>query len=219
MRITLHNDIDGIGGKGESVDVSDNRGAALVAAGQAHAAGATVPTYPQDAILLENGQAVIVAADGTRTTYTSATLLAALVAAATVPGLTNTVSALSTYTDLLASALDGDMVLVITPATVDLAETAAGWTRQVTITLETAAGAVHTWYNADLSVAIGDTSALGEATITDATPPMVAGTCTVEITGDAVQWAAGEADTLTIANQTILGFTVTGGTSVQTIIV
>lgn len=113
-------------------------------------------------------------------------------------------------------AMSGDMVLSITPATVAPAPRATAWTRTVTIQLKTAAGEVHSWYNANLAASIADDSTAGTATITDTTPPMVNGVCRVVISGDAADWLATETDTLTISNQTVLGFTVTGGTSVET---
>ncbi len=113
-------------------------------------------------------------------------------------------------------ALSGDMVLSITPATVAPAPRATAWTRTVTIRLKDAAGNVHTWYNGTLTVSIADDSTAGTATITDTTPNMVNGVCTVVISGDAQDWLNTETDTLTVSNQAILGYTVIGGTSVET---
>jgi hypothetical protein len=45
---------------------------------------------------------------------------------------------------------------------------------------------------------------------------MVNGRCVVVVSGDAADWLDTETDTLTLANSTILGYTVTGGTSVET---
>jgi hypothetical protein len=121
---------------------------------------------------------------------------------------------------LLKKAMSGDMVFVISPTTCgsSAAAMAAGGTRTVTITLKTAAGEVHSWYNGDLSVSIADTSTAGTASIVDTTPAMVNGVCSVVVTYDAAAWAAGETTTLTVNNQTIMGYTVTGGTSVDTLV-
>jgi hypothetical protein len=113
-------------------------------------------------------------------------------------------------------AMSGDMVLTISPATVAPAPRATAWTRTVTITLKTAGGDTHTWYNGTLTVSIADTSSAGTATITDTTPNMVNGVCTVVISSGAAAWLNSETDTLTVSNQTILGSTITGGTSVET---
>lgn len=118
--------------------------------------------------------------------------------------------------ELLEKAASGDMVFVITPTTVAPAPTSEAWTRNVIIELQTADGRVHKWFNADITVSIGDTSSAGTASITDTTPAMVAGRCVVEVSGDAKAWLNTETDTLTLSNQTILGYTVTGGTSVET---
>ncbi len=119
------------------------------------------------------------------------------------------------YLGRLEEALSGDMVFSISPATVTPAPTAAAWTRSVVIELQNAAGDVHTWFSADIGTTIADTGG-GTATITDTTPPMVNGRCVVIVSGDAATWANTETDTLTLANSTILGYTVTGGTSVET---
>jgi hypothetical protein len=120
------------------------------------------------------------------------------------------------YRTLVAQAMSGDMVFVITPATVAPAPRATAWTRTVTITLENADGDIHTWFNGDLGTTVGDTSTAGTATIVDTTPPMIAGTCTVVVSGAAADWLNTETDTLTLANKSILGYTVVGGTSVAT---
>lgn len=206
MKLLLRTDVKHVGVKGETVDVPVALADALISAGQAHLAGATVPAYPASNVrLLADGTVEVTEADGTITIYTADALLAALQAgyrADTVP--------------TMEAAMAGDMVLTITPATVNRAATAAAWTRTVTIQLETAAGEVHTWYNADLAVAIATTSVAGTASITDATPPMVAGVCQVVVSGDAAAWLAVETDTLTLSDQTIMGNVVAGGTSVQT---
>jgi hypothetical protein len=113
-------------------------------------------------------------------------------------------------------ALSGDMVFVISPETVAPVPTSAAWTRNVIIELQTAAGEVHTWFSADIATTIADTSTAGTASITDTTPAMVNGRCVVVVSGDAADWLNTETDTLTLANSTILGYTVTGGTSVET---
>lgn len=118
----------------------------------------------------------------------------------------------------VAAAMSGDMLLSISPATKSTPHTSSAWTRTVTISLVDAAGDVHTWFNKAVAtgVSIADTSTAGTATIPSTTLTFVNGVATVVISGDAQTWAAVETDTLTIANATIMGYTVTGGTSVET---
>jgi hypothetical protein len=120
--------------------------------------------------------------------------------------------------DTMQTALAGDMVLEISPATVNKAATGATWTRTVTITLKNAAGEVHDWYNKTVTsgCSVADTSTAGTASIPNTSLVFVNGIATKVVSGNAAAWLAGETDTLTIANETIMGYTVTGGTSVQT---
>lgn len=119
-------------------------------------------------------------------------------------------------TSEMASAMGGDMVLNISPATVASSATTAAWSRTVTATLATAAGATHTWLNAAYTtkLSIGDTAA-GTATIASTTITFVNGVATIVVSGTGT-FAAASTDTLTIANLTIMGSTITGGTSVET---
>ena len=119
---------------------------------------------------------------------------------------------------LIYKALAGDIVLAISPATVAPKPTAAAWTRTVTITLKTAAGETHEWFNKAIAtgVSIADSSTAGTATIPSTTLTFVDGVATVVVSGDAQAWLNSETDTLTVANATILGATITGGTSVET---
>ena len=115
-------------------------------------------------------------------------------------------------------AMAGDMVIVIDPETVVVTPTAAAWDRNVTISVQTAAGAVHTWLDGAFTsiLSIGDTSTAGTASIVSTTMTLVEGEVVVVVSGDAADWLNTETDTLTVANTTILGYTVTGGTSVET---
>lgn len=119
---------------------------------------------------------------------------------------------------LLEKAMSGDMVITITPETVAPAPTSAAWTRTVLIEVETAAGELHSWLNkATTSIlSIADTSTAGTASIASTTLTLVNGQAAVVVSGDAQDWLDTETDTLTVANLTILGYTVTGGTSVET---
>jgi hypothetical protein len=122
--------------------------------------------------------------------------------------------------ELRDKASSGDIVLVITPTAVDLVTTSAAWTRNVKLSVQSAAGEVHKWLNQayTTTLSIADTSSAGTASIVATTLTLVDGEATIVVSGDAVLWDTAETDTLTVANITVLGYTVTGGTSVQTIV-
>lgn len=114
-------------------------------------------------------------------------------------------------------ALGGDIVMVIDPTTVAPAPTTSAWTRNVTITVETTAGQVHDWLNETYAttLSIADTGG-GTASIASTTLTLVNGKSVVVVSGTEATWANSETDTLTIANITVGGITVTAGTSVET---
>jgi hypothetical protein len=126
----------------------------------------------------------------------------------------------SQQADLQAKAMSGDIVLKILPATTTRAATAAAWTRKVTISAETASGQRHQWLNAAYAtkLAISDTSTLGTATIASTTLTLVDGYAEVVVTGSAHAWVAAETNTLTVGDIAVMGYTVAGGTSVETIV-
>ncbi len=119
---------------------------------------------------------------------------------------------------LMEDAMQGDMVLEILPETVTPAPTAVAWTRNVVISLKNAAGDVHTWMDAAFTttLSIADDSTAGTATIVSTTLTFIDGVATIVVSGDAADWLNTETDTLTVANITVMGTTVTGGTSVET---
>lgn len=122
------------------------------------------------------------------------------------------------YLELQAQAMSGDLVMVIDPETVAPAPTAAAWTRDVKVSIQNAAGDVHKWLNDTYAttVSIADDSTAGTASIASTTLTLVDGEATITVSGDAEAWLDTETDTLTIGNLTVLGYTVTGGTSVET---
>lgn len=114
--------------------------------------------------------------------------------------------------------MGGDLVWVAAPATLSTPATGSAWTRTVSITLETAGGEVHEWFTKDIAagVSIADTSTAGTASIPSTTLSVVNGRAEVVVSGDAATWAAAETDTLTVAQATIMGYTVAAKTSVET---
>lgn len=119
---------------------------------------------------------------------------------------------------LLEKAMSGDIAFSILPATVAPVPTAAAWTRIVRIKLLTAAGEIHTWLNQayTTTLSIGDTSTAGTASIVSTTLTFVNGQADIVVSGDAADWLNTETDTLTVGDITVMGYTVTGGTSVET---
>jgi len=120
--------------------------------------------------------------------------------------------------DLLGAAINGDMTMVITPTAVTSAATAEAWTRVVNVKVVDSNGTKHAWLTQDFTTtaSIADTSTAGTASITSTTLSLVGGEANITVSGDAADWLATETDTLTIGDLTILGYTVTGGTSVET---
>ena len=91
----------------------------------------------------------------------------------------------------------------------------APYRRSVLVELVNASGDVHNWFNAVVPVTIGDTAAGAAAVVGGLNPEMVNGAMTVEVelTGS---WADTNTNTLTVSQATVLGYTVTAKTSVET---
>lgn len=122
--------------------------------------------------------------------------------------------------DLMAASMTGDMTMVISPEAVDRVATAAAWSRKVEISIVDSEGNTHTWLNGayTTTLSIGNTSTAGTASIASTTLTLTNGRATVIVEGDAAAWVAAETDTLTVGDLTVMGYTVTGGTSVQTFV-
>lgn len=120
----------------------------------------------------------------------------------------------------LMDAAAGDMQIEIVPATKDRAATTAAWTRTVKLRLKNTAGITHDWFNKSVTsaVSIAYTSTAGVASIPSTTLVWVNGEASVVASGTAAAWVSAETNTLTVANMTVMGYTVTGGTSVETIV-
>ena len=120
---------------------------------------------------------------------------------------------------MLQEALKGDIVFVVSPATVAPLPTAAAWTREVNVTVENAAGEIHEWFNEEIAtgVSIADGSTAGTASIPSTTLSVVDGQVTVIVSGDAADWLDTETDTLTVEEYTgFAGQTMAAKTSVET---
>lgn len=119
---------------------------------------------------------------------------------------------------LREKAMAGDIVFVVTPATVTPAPVSVAWTRNVVVEVQTAAGEVHSWLNMAITTgnSIADTSSAGTASIVSTTLTLVNGRAVVVVSGDAEAWLNTETDTYTVAEATILGYTIAADTSVET---
>jgi len=110
--------------------------------------------------------------------------------------------------ETLLKGLAGDYVIVCDPATTTPEPTSEAWTQEVVVTLETADGEVHTWYNGPIKLAIDDTSIAGTASIDPAAGEhnMTNGKLTVTVSGDAKDWLNGDTVTLTVSDPDTSGF-------------
>lgn len=119
--------------------------------------------------------------------------------------------------DLLVKAMGGDMVFKCTPKTAapsatDAALAAIEYT--VTVTLETAEGEVHSWYNGPVLLAIATTDDNGVATIDPAAGErnMTDGSLDVVVTLPKAAWTAGSVVTLTVSDPVTAGTGICGWT-------
>lgn len=104
------------------------------------------------------------------------------------------------FVAFMKAVMNKDLALKVTPATAAPAPTAAAWTQEVVVTLETADGEIIP-YSGPVVLAIADTSVAGTATIDPAAGShyMTDGVLEVVISGDAAAWLAGETVTLTVS--------------------
>ena len=116
------------------------------------------------------------------------------------PATRDLLDQLADFLELLADAMQGDIVLDISPSTVNTAPTAAAWTRDVVLTLQNAAGETHEWMDAAFTttLSIADASSAGTATIVSTTLTFVNGVATIVVSGDAAAWLGGTAQVETI---------------------
>jgi len=123
------------------------------------------------------------------------------------------------YMEMQEKALNGDMVLEVTPATLG-SSAATIATRDVTVKLLDADGNAHSWFNGTFAIAVDDvTDGDGTSAIEDSatTVTMVegVGTFTIEYSDT---WAEADTETLTVTGGTLLGYTITDKTSVDTLV-
>jgi hypothetical protein len=97
--------------------------------------------------------------------------------------------------DLRDKAMSGDLVWVVTPATVGTTATDAAWERTVHVELQTASGEVHEWFSDVIATgnSIAHSSSAGVATIAETDLDIVDGQALVTITGTEADWLGGTA--------------------------
>jgi len=86
--------------------------------------------------------------------------------------------------------------------------------RNVVVTLESADGELHNWFNGVVPVTLTKSSAGSTATAT-LNPVMVNGSMTIPITFSGT-FSANDTNTLNVTQRTVLGYTVTAKTSIET---
>jgi hypothetical protein len=120
----------------------------------------------------------------------------------------------------LQKAASGDIVFVASPATKTRAATTAAFTRTVDISLQSADGEIHEWFNKAITsgVSVSKSSTAGAATIPSTTLTFVNGVASVVLSGTAAAWLADDTNTVTVAQASIMGTTVASVTSVETIV-
>jgi len=142
--------------------------------------------------------------------------------------LKHSLKGLYAYLEAMEKGLNGDMVLVLSPATLGSSaaavNTAIGgaatmFTRTVTVSLKTAEDEICTFLNGTFAAAVANTGT-GVIAIADAATVVTlvdgVGTIVIEYTGT---WASTDTATLTITGSTKLGYAVADKTSVDTLIV
>jgi len=125
------------------------------------------------------------------------------------------------------TGLSGDLVLVLDPATLGNSAAAVataiagdGFSRDVIVELQNAAGQVQEWFTGSLAIAVTDvTAGNGTSAIKDSATTVLLtngrGFVTINYVGT---WAAADTETLTVTGGTILGYTVSNKTSVDTLV-
>jgi hypothetical protein len=118
----------------------------------------------------------------------------------------------------IGNGMTGNIVLSFKTTDTKSAGSTA-WTKTVIVEAKDSQGNLHTWLNQSFTtrLSIADTSTAGTASIASTTITFVDGVATIVISGSANAWVAAETATLTIANITLNGYTITGGTHVITI--
>jgi hypothetical protein len=116
----------------------------------------------------------------------------------------------------LQEACSGDMVFAVSPPAKSTVHASAATSRTVRITLQNAAGLVHEWFTGAITVAVAKVSTAGTVVLPGGTAPtMTNGVYDCVIT-EGGTWAAADTNTLTLSALTIMGKSVTGATSVET---
>jgi hypothetical protein len=123
---------------------------------------------------------------------------------------------LGSFLQSLQSTMKGDMLFVLTPATLTTPHSSLGAIRYVQVSLQDSNGNIAVWYDGNVTVSIAKVSTAGTVTIPVTTLPLVQGQASVAITESATAWLAGDTTTLTVTAQTIDSIVCATKTSVET---
>jgi len=92
----------------------------------------------------------------------------------------------------------GAVSIVVDRANVTPAPTAAAWSYSVPFRIVGTASGLVVPYTGNIVAGAADTSSAGTASVDDSSPPVVMGTGTVKLNGDAAAWLSTETATLTL---------------------
>jgi len=92
----------------------------------------------------------------------------------------------------------GAVSVVVDRANVTPAPTAAAWSYSVPFHIVGTASGLVVPYTGNIVAGAGDTSSAGTASVDDSSPPVVMGSGTVKLQGDAQAWLNSEVATLTL---------------------
>lgn len=119
----------------------------------------------------------------------------------------------------LTPALSGDLEFKVTPETVDTLysdQNESGYTRTVEVELVDGNGNRQWWFTEEVPIAVEEsTSGDGAISVETTTPTMEDGYMKIEVEFSGT-WANTDTNTLTVSEKTILGYTVSEATSVET---
>lgn len=145
-------------------------------------------------------------------------------AIAALSNVTATVVADTTPGNQIGEAMSGDLEFLVTPSSsrstaASLNAITAGVTvGTIVVTLQTAAGEIHDWYDSTIAISAATTNTSScTFTVASATATMVGGVVSIPVTYTGTAWAAADTCTLSVAQKTLMGYTITAKTFVNTL--
>lgn len=135
---------------------------------------------------------------------------------ALITSMSGIIPELRSYIDQMSKAMSSDMKVTVDTANDTPAATASAWSKTINFRITDSAGNTHKWFSGDVVATVGDTSSAGTATVDDATPPVVNGSGTVVLSGDAASWLAADTATVQFNGIVIMGKTLATVTFTRT---